>query len=505
MILFIIFLLIFIVLFIFPFLLSKGIEYDSGMEKSLIVKNDNVKDARYFSNSFRQLMKNIKKSQALENGQNIVENAKLSKDEKIFFWNGKESLGDKVSNICYINDDVVFNSKIFFEKEVFAKGDIEFAEKTTLRAVAGENSVIIGENSKILRWADGKRFTVLKKGSNAGKSISSGERLVIEPNCNFTRLYAPVIEVKNYVRVSDANTDEIVINKDAPVYMKSKRNIRNIDKNQELKCTVITKYDLSVGAGAVVYGDIKSDKIIHIKNNAVVTGNVFSDESIIIEQGAKILGNVFAGENLYIGPDVTIGKIGRIKSAISRVDMVISEGVTIYGYAGCENKGKIVEKESFSSEVQLLENIKINDKNSEKNKKADLFEYIKCNVSEGGFLNLNNLEEYEQIDYYAFRDADTITKVELPGGATEVKESMFYGCDNLETVIIPDSVEKIEDYAFYDCKKLKNVVLGDNSRLREIGDYSFANCDSLNKEVFSNIENIGYAAFWKLGKFKEEG
>ena len=71
---------------------------------------------------------------------------------------------------------------------------------------------------------------------------------------------------------------------------------------------------MTIEPGAIVYGDIKSDKMVHIKNNAVVTGNVFGDESVIIEQGAKVLGNVFAGENLYIGPDVTIGKTGRIKS-----------------------------------------------------------------------------------------------------------------------------------------------------------------------------------------------
>lgn len=505
MILFIIFFVIFILMFIFPFLLSKGVEYDGGMEKSLVVKSDNIKDARYFSKSFRRLMNKVKELCIAENNDSSssVEKVKLSKDEEVFFWNGVEPLGEEVNSICYIKKEIDFCNKMIFEKEVFAEKDIEFAGKTKLRAIAGDKSVIIGENSKVVRWADAEEILVLKRGSDAGKSVSSGDRLVIEPECVFTRIYAPVIEVKNYIRVTDKDKDEVVINKDAPVYMKIKRNISQVSKHEEIKNTIITKYDLIIEPGAIVYGDVKSDKIVHIKNNAVITGNVFGDESVIIEQGAKIFGNVFAGENLYIGPDVTIGKIGRIKSAISRVDMIISEGAIIYGYVGCENTGRIVKKEDFVTEVDSLENIKINDKDLIRNKKADAFEYIKCNISKEGFLNLDDLEHYEKIDYYAFRECDILTKVKLPEGALTVEESMFYGCDNLETVIIPDSIEEIEHYAFFGCKNLKNVVISENSKLEKIGDYAFARCDSLKKVRFINVEEIGYAAFWDATELEE--
>ncbi|MBQ3584532.1 MAG: leucine-rich repeat protein [Lachnospiraceae bacterium] len=507
MIVFIVFLLLYLILMLFPFRLTKGVHYDDGMEKSLIVKSDNTKDARYFSKSFRKLMENAKELYVsnTKNGEEFstVESVKLSKDETVFFWNGEEPLGEQINNICYVKKEITFNNKMTFEKEVFAEKNIEFSEKTKIRAVAGDEIVIIGEKSKIGRWADAEKLLVLKKESDAGKSISSGDRLVMEPDCVFTRLYAPVIEVKQYIRVVDKDADEVVINKDAPVYMKLKRNLKRIEPNQELKNTIITKHDLTIEPGAIVYGDIKSDKMVHIKNNAVVTGNVFGDESVIIEQGAKVLGNVFAGENLYIGPDVTIGKTGRIKSALSRVDMVISEGAVIYGYAGCENKGRSVARDNFASEVNALEDIKVEDRNFVRNKKADAFEYIKCNITKEGFLNLDDLNHYEKIDYYAFRECDILTKVKLPEGATVVEESMFYGCDDLETVIIPDSVEEIEHYAFFGCKNLKNVVIGENSRLQKIGDYAFAQCDSLEKVRFINLEEIGYAAFWDSDELKE--
>lgn len=488
---------VFILLFVFPFMLSKRIKYNDGMEKSLVVKNDNVKDARYFSNSFRQLMAGVEPEKIPEKGQSVVEKVKLSKSEDIIFCNGIETLGEKVENICYICDNAEFKVKAVFEKEVYASGNVEFAGNTVLRAVAGEKNVIIGENSEIQRWADGKLFTVIKKGTNAGKSVSSGERLIIEPNCRFTRMYAPVTEVRNYVRVSDSPCDETVINREAPVYMKIKRNVSRVERDQEFRYTIITIHDLTVEAGAVVYGDLKSDGSIHIKNNAVVTGNVFADGFVIIEQGARVLGNVFASENLYIGPDVTIGKTGRIKSAISRLSMVISEGSVIYGYAGCENIGKIIERRDFAGAVEASEGIVIDENDIVVNKNAGLFEGIKCNISADGFLNLDNLEDYEQTDYYAFRNSDKLTGVRFPEGATEIKNSMFYGCDALETVIIPESVERIGDYAFFGCKSLKTIIFEGNSRLRKIGDYGFAMCESLDADIFSDVEETGYAAFWR--------
>ena len=48
--------------------------------------------------------------------------------------------------------------------------------------------------------------------------------------------------------------------------------------------------------------------------------------------------------------------------------MVISEGAVIYGYAGCENKGRSVARDNFASEVNALEDIKVEDRNFVRNK-----------------------------------------------------------------------------------------------------------------------------------------
>lgn len=491
---------VFLVLLFFPFVLAARVKYDDGMEKSLVVKSNNIKDPRYFANSFRRLIEECMKGDDINTSS--LKRVKLSKEENVSIVKDGTSIENKVDNICYLTKSMQIDKIIHFSKEVYAKEDIELAPRTKIRAIAGEKSVIIGEDSKIIRWADAKDLLVLKSGSAAGANVTSEERLVIEPGCTFTRLYAPIIEVKKYIPQADKDIEEVVINKDVPVYMKIERNVKVVEAHKELKNTIITKYNLTVEPGAIVYGDIRSDGSVYIKNNAVVAGNLFADESVIIEEGAIILGVVYAGVNMYIGPNVTIGKLGRIKSALSRINMIIAEGTVIHGYVGCENRGEIVSKEQFAKEVKHMENITVNNDEIVKNKKAGLFEYIKCNITSDNYLNLDSLEHYEKIDYYAFRDSDTLTKVKLPEGALVVEESMFFGCDNLETVIIPDSVELIEHYAFFGCKKLKNVVIGESSKLKRVSDYAFAQCDSLEKIRFANLKEIGYAAFWECDSLK---
>lgn len=485
--------LVLILLLLFPFLLHKKVHYSSEMETSLIVKSDNVKDARYFAKSFREKIKKSKLFDDDDRKQEHKEEITLSKDERILIYDGTVPLDSCVDYLCYINVETEFSDKITFSKEIYAEENIVFAAESRVRAIAGEKQVIIGEHSVIDRWADAEKFMVLKEGSDAGINLSSGRRMIVEAGCKFTRLYAPVVEFRKYSGETDEGNEEVAINRAAPVYMKIVRNLEKVGMNQEERHTIITKYDLNIEPGAIVYGDVKSDKMIHIKEKAVVTGNVFADNNIIIEAGAKILGNVFAGNNLYIGPGATVGKAGRIKSALSRNNMIITENAVIYGYAGCEQKGKTVTYDEFYKETGISgnENISnIKDRTRE-------FGYEKCSITGDGFLDMDVIKNYEDIDYYAFRKCMTLTKVKLPEGINKIGESMFYGCENLETVILPDSLEEIGNYAFCGCTRLKNVVKGENSRLKKIGDYAFAKCENLNNAELAQSDEIGYAAFWK--------
>ena len=76
----------------------------------------------------------------------------------------------------------------------------------------------------------------------------------------------------------------------------------------------------------------------------------------------------------------------------------------------------------------------------------------------------------------------------------------FYGCKNYETTV-PGGVEEIGDYCFYG-NKLDNKKAGlsantEDSRLKSIGEYAFANCLAVSDGVVipANVSHIGTGAF----------
>lgn len=483
----VIFSIIFVAILLFPFLMACFVKYDDGRETSLIVRNDNVKNPRYFSKSFKG---KIKEALADRTSEWYV---KLSKAEEILVWKRNAKYDKKLDKLIVITDDTEIDDKNTFLKEIYAKDNVKFGVKNKIRALAGDKDVRLGEKTTIYRWVDAEETLVAEKFSKLGVSATAGERLIVEPQCQFGRLFAPRVEIKNSIlMVQETDKEEVIVNRIAPLYKKIQRDIECVEDGEELRKTVITRKKFVVGAGAVIYGDIKSDQTVHIKKGAIVTGNVFAENAIVIEDGARVFGNVFGNENVYIGPNVRIGITGRIKSVVSREDMVIAEGAVIFGYIGTEKKGKTVKAEDFALEVKDHENIKIEDVKVEP---AIVFRRIHCELDGNGYVHLESREEFEDIDYYGFRENDKLKGMVIPDGVTIVNPSMFYGCENLEYVRIPNSVKVIGEYAFYSCTRLKKVEFEQETELERIGEYAFSECASLMSMHLPKVSKIENAAF----------
>ncbi len=487
---FLICIVLFLALTFFPFTLSRRIQFGEDGGASLYVRDDNVKDPRYFVKSFRKMLKKAIEEHGDEAGEIV-----LSKKEKIVYIDSQSKILNTMNVLCYIKKNIELERSVRFNKEIYVEQDIEFGDNTVLRAVAGERKVFIGKNSKIIRWADADELLVLKMGTNAGRSCSSPKKVVVEPGCRFSNIFSPVIEMRNYIQVLDDVPNDVAVQKTAPVYIKIIRNIKRVEDDEKLKRTIVTKHNLTIGAGAIVYGDIKASKKIYIKKNAVITGNIFADDSIIMENGVKVLGNVFAGESLYMGCSCQIGRMGRIKSAIAREHLVIGAGSVVYGYAATDNYGKVVPEHEFEQEVKGRENIDIASNKGYYKAEINQFDYIKCNINSAGSLRFKDMDEYVGADYYALRNNPKIIKVHIPHGAETIYESMFYGCKELTTVYIPSSVKVIEDSAFSGCEKLHEVIIEDGSRLEKIGRYAFADCMSLKSINIHNTNSFGTGAF----------
>lgn len=325
---------IFIVLLILPFAVSL-LSVRQSREASLYVKSDNVRDPRYFSNSFRALIE-----KGIDRQNRTI---KMSKLEPFVY--AEEINGSNPDSIVIAQNHFQPIDVSYFSKEIYAESTAIIPPNTCLRAIACLNTLEFNEDCEIIRWADSEKQMTIQDGCSLGISISSGERLLIAPHCTFHRLYAPEI----VIGYEAAETVRFPV--DATISDERWFNPEEIKANETVRKTIVTDYSLEIGEGAVIMGSIKSTRHIFIHRNVRVNGNVVADGAIILDEGVRVLGTVFSQDSILIGPGVEIGMKPKIKSLIARKSITLCETAKVFGYIGCEVDSVTIAKQDFKAEL----------------------------------------------------------------------------------------------------------------------------------------------------------
>ncbi len=99
-----------------------------------------------------------------------------------------------------------------------------------------------------------------------------------------------------------------------------------------------------------------------------------------------------------------------------------------------------------------------------------------------------------KIPKYLCYGNNTLVKLQLPVGMSEIGEYAFYHCGRLETAELPNGAASIGAYAFFECYALDRVNMGTN--LSTIGAYAFAYCNELDTVKLSpQLSSVGDCAF----------
>ncbi len=325
---------VFLALLFLPFAVSI-LSLRKSKDVSLYVKSDNIRDPRYFSNSFRSLVEKGIDPQ--------TRTITMSKSEPFVYARELQN------TVC---DCIVVAQSHFqpvgvscFTKEIYAASSAQIPPDTRLRAIACLDRLEIGQNCEIVRWADSDGQMTIAAGCALGMSISSGERLLIAKGCTFRRLYSPEIIIgSSLVRPKHTPAD-------TAVFSERLINPESISAHETVKSTIVAEYSLSIGESAVIMGSIKSNHHVYVHRNARINGNLVADGIIILEEGARVLGSVFSQDSVFVGPGVEIGVKRKIKSLIARKSIVLCETAMVFGYVGCETDSKTIAKEDFHTEL----------------------------------------------------------------------------------------------------------------------------------------------------------
>lgn len=94
----------------------------------------------------------------------------------------------------------------------------------------------------------------------------------------------------------------------------------------------------------------------------------------------------------------------------------------------------------------------------------------------------------------AFSCNDSLENLTLKEGITTIGQESFHGCESLATVNIPGSVKTLGTQAFSWCTSLSKVSLSEG--VSTIGDMAFSNCNQLASiDIPSSVTTIGEEAF----------
>lgn len=100
------------------------------------------------------------------------------------------------------------------------------------------------------------------------------------------------------------------------------------------------------------------------------------------------------------------------------------------------------------------------------------------------------------INYCAFRNCASLTRVTIPDGVTVIGSNAFQNCSSLTQILIPDSVKRIDTHAFYGCSALTQLALHDDlDRIHALAFYgcSAARYCSLDSRTAYVLTDVGYS------------
>lgn len=209
--------------------------------------------------------------------------------------------------------------------------------------------------------------------------------------------------------------------------------------------------------------------------NAVIKTNtnelLCGCSSTVIPGSVKIIGEsafvkISSIKNINIPEGVTEIKVSAFENCSNLMEVTIPASVTkidSYVFYGCSS----------------LTSINVNEANTTYDSRNNCNAIIKTDTNELLYACQTTVipESVTIIGVNAYRATDTLTKLEIPAGVTEIKDFAFGNCKNFKDVLIPDSVTNIGNSAFNGCSNLTIYCNVDSNASQWAIKHKFATAD----------------------------
>ena len=224
----------------------------------------------------------------------------------------------------------------------FARRNIHAGEGSLFRALLGEEEVVLGAESRILRWVHAEsRLTAGKNCVLFGRA-SSEQSLILSSGCRFERMYAPVIYTSSDAVAIPVRTELAPFSNLARVGIGRERlqgKARLIAGQQHRGDLVVTK-SLVMEDDSSVLGSVKANAEVSIGRRVEIDGSLISTKAIQVAQNGFIKGPIISEQEITIGPNVQIG-LPEAPTTVSAPRICLSPGSVIFGTVWARVEGRV--------------------------------------------------------------------------------------------------------------------------------------------------------------------
>jgi hypothetical protein len=248
------------------------------------------------------------------------------------------------------------------DADVSSFGDLYLGEGAVLRAGLSSRDIILNPGSSVLRWLHACRTVYLRRGSTVHNRLSADQSIVLEPECVFQRMHAPVILALEDSRLAsrdcsppgtmpalDRNLDAPATPSHAPeesglFAARPRMRVRGdfvLAAGESLCANVIATGEFHIERGACFFGSAKSYRDTVVEAGARVYGSIAYGGTAYLGTNSFLSGPLLAETDVHLSPGCCVGKPDSL-TTIAACGAWIRPGCRIHGTIWARVQGKIV-------------------------------------------------------------------------------------------------------------------------------------------------------------------
>ncbi|HWC15932.1 MAG TPA: hypothetical protein VG498_02930 [Terriglobales bacterium] len=224
----------------------------------------------------------------------------------------------------------------------FARHGVHAGEASLFRALFGDEEIVLGDGSRVLRWVHAESKLIVGKNSCLFGRASSSHSITLAVGCKFERMHAPAIYTSSDAVATAVRTDASPFSKLARAGIGRVRfqGKTRLAAGQQHRGELVVTKALVMEDDSSVLGSVKANAEVLIGRRAEIDGSLVSTKAIRIAPGTFINGPLISEHEIHIGSNVQIG-LPDAPTTVSAPRIHLSPGSVIFGTVWARAEGRV--------------------------------------------------------------------------------------------------------------------------------------------------------------------